>query len=445
MKRKQNQKGKISEFSIANNILQLPDGTDKERIVTKKGAKVISAGDDNLLPFFITKVANESSTLRAIITSFSDFVSYGELVANGFDEQINPKYDVYEFLKRVSKDRKTLGYAFFICKIVAGEKYVYHTDASKCRYEEYDGDEPQAIWYSEDWNDVNKDKNHPVRYSLVDYDSHDNGKKIKAFEIKNYTPSQKDYATPDWSGAFYDAQVESLIAQYNANQFENGVTLSSILMFDFGQINGENDLRIAKQKLENQLKGTSKGRSGKSLIVPKEGEISKPEYTVYPMQKEGSFTELQKMTENNIVKACSWYRSLAGLESAGSLGNNQQLKNEWAMAERLVMNEQYLIFNELLKALELELEFDFNNESPLTLTSEIDINDILNENEKRALFGFEESEQKAQRTALNGAQVTSMVDVVKSFTLGEISKNAAVQTLVIGYNLTEEEAERFLK
>jgi hypothetical protein len=401
-------KGRVNQFSISNNVLQLPNGSEKERIVTKKGAKVISAGDDNLLPFFITKVANESSTLRAIITSFSDLVSYGELVAN-FETQINPKYDLAEFMKRVSKDRKTLGYAFFICKVVAGTKYLYHLDASKCRYEDHEGDEPEAIWYSEDWNDLYKERNTPIRYSLKDFESYESGKKVKAYEIKNYTPSQRVYATPDWSGAFYDAQVESLIGQYNANQFENGVTLSSILMFDFGHIVDEDDLRVKKSKLESQIKGTSNQRSGKSLIVPKDGEVSAPEYTVYPMQKEGSFTELQKMVENNIVKACSWYRSLAGLESAGSLGNNQQLKNEWAMAERLIANEQYLIFNEVLKALDLEVDFEFNNNSPVDLIEDF-------------------------------AKIT---EVVVKYTEKKITAQAGQQLLIL-MGLTEEQAKKII-
>jgi len=183
-----------------------------------------------------------------------------------------------------------------------------------------------------------------------------------------------------WSGAFFDAQVESLIGQYNANQFENGVTLSSILMFDFGDTtdaNGDAEKGLArqKQKLESQLKGTSQGRSGKSLIVPKSGDVEAPEYITYPMQKEGSFIELQKLVENNIVKACSWFRSLAGLESAGTLGNNQQLRNEWELAERLIRNEQDIIMEALQKAFKgtaYEGEVMFNNQSPMNVVNDLD-------------------------------------------------------------------------
>jgi hypothetical protein len=88
--------------------------------------------------------------------------------------------------------------------------------------------------------------------------------------IVEYESGMIDYPLPIWSGAFFDAQVESLIGQYNANQFENGVTLSSILMFDFGDTtdaNGDAEKGLArqKQKLESQLKGTSQGTKRKEF------------------------------------------------------------------------------------------------------------------------------------------------------------------------------------
>jgi hypothetical protein len=92
------------------------------------------------------------------------------------------------------------------------------------------------------------------------------------------------------------------------------------------------------------------------------------------MQKEGSFIELQKLVENNIVKACSWFRSLAGLESAGTLGNNQQLRNEWELAERLIRNEQDIIMDALQKAFKgtaYEGEVSFNNQSPMNVVNDL--------------------------------------------------------------------------
>jgi len=224
-------------------------------------------------------------------------------------------------------------------------------------------------------------------------------------------------------------------------------------MFDFGDTtdaNGDAEKGLArqKQKLESQLKGTSQGRSGKSLIVPKSGDVEAPEYITYPMQKEGSFIELQKLVENNIVKACSWFRSLAGLESAGTLGNNQQLRNEWELAERLIRNEQDIIMEALQKAFKgtaYEGEVEFNNQSPIDLAALLDVNSILSIEEKRELFGYSTEEKQEAKIALNGAQVTSLVEVVGKYSLGELTENQAVQIISVALGIPEDEARKIVQ
>jgi hypothetical protein len=382
MKQKQAVKGKVNNFVISNNIVQLPDLTTKKLATTKGGARIVSAGTDNLLPFNIASIASKSSTLRAIINSKADYISYGDVVSENekFQDKIqnnlNKYYNWYEFAKRVAKDRFTFGYAFIEEVRIGSISFAYHVDASKVRFDDYKEDEaPQNVWISDDWNDVSKNKPREVAI-YPNYSAGEKGKR-RIIPIMEYDPAQKDYPLPNWSGALYDAQVESLIGQYNSNTFENGITLSAILMMDFGDVVDSEDLELQKRKLESMIKGTSNGRSGKALIVPKQGGIEAPEYVTYPMQKEGSFTELQKTVENNIVKACSWFRSLAGLESAGSLGNNQQLRNEWELAEKLITNEQYTIMEAYLKTLEGTefegVEFSFNNSSPFGLLSDFKI------------------------------------------------------------------------
>ena len=117
--------------------------------------------------------------------------------------------------------------------------------------------------------------------------------------------------------------------------------------------------------------------------------------------------DLQKMVENNIVKACSWFRSLAGLESAGTLGNNQQLRNEWELAERLIRNEQDTIMNALqmaFKGTAYEGEVTFNNQSPMNvvndlsaITTLLEKKDIIGENavyELLLMMGMDEEQAK---------------------------------------------------
>jgi len=372
-----NQKSQTSSFTIKNNITQLPDYTDKQKIVSKQGIRIVSTTSNNLFPQILTKIVKESSTLKSVINSIAQYVSYGEVVASDYfldkiTYDLNKYYGWAELSKRLCADRKTYGYAFIEEVRIGGEVFIYHLDASRVRFIEYIGDYPEKVAISKDWNDT---KVFPYELDLYPNYTQLDKKKVRIIPIMDYESGSVDYPFPMWSGCFYDAQVESLIGQYNANQFENGVTLSSMLKFDFGDVTNDDDLKNKKHKLEQQIKGTSDGRSGKTLIVPITGDVETPEYIQYPMQKEGSFIELQKLVENNIVKACSWFRSLAGLESAGTLGNNQQLRNEWELAERQIRNEQDILMEALLKAFENtpyeNEEYAFNNQSPMNVINDI--------------------------------------------------------------------------
>ena len=154
------------------------------------------------------------------------------------------------------------------------------------------------------------------------------------------------------------------------------------------------------------------------------------------------------MVENNIVKACSWFRSLAGLESAGSLGNNQQLRNEWELAERQIRNEQDKIMSALCKAFEgtiYDIDIEFNNQSPIDVAAVLDVNAILSLEEKRELFGYSTEEKQDSSVALNGAQVTSLVEVVGKFSTGELTENQAIQVIKIALGISEDEARKIIQ
>lgn len=372
-----NLKKQASSFTIQNNITQLPDYTDKQKIISKRGIKIVSTTSNNLFPQLLSKIVKESSTLNSVISSFAEYVSYGEVITSDLfkikiENYLNKFYGWSELCKRVAKDRRTYGYAFIEEVRIGSEVFVYHLDASKVRIVEYLEENAEYVAISKDWND-----NRIIPYELSLYPNYTQleNKQVRIIPIFDYEGGSLDYPFPMWSGAFYDAQVESLIGQYNANQFENGVNLSSMLKFDFGDVTNDDDLKTKKHKLEQQIKGTSDGRSGKTLIVPITGDVETPEYIQYPMSKEGSFLNLQKLVENNIVKACNWFRSLAGLESAGALGNNQQLRNEWELAERQVRNEQDKIMDALKKAFEgtqyANEEVAFNNQSPMNVINDI--------------------------------------------------------------------------
>ena len=377
-------KSQQSSFTVSNSIEQIP--LQKDKVVKKNGYKVVSRGDDNLLPYKINDIIKGSVTLASVISSKAEYVKYGELncsetLKNKLENDLNKYYNWYELSERVSLDILSYGYAFIERVQKGKENFIYHLPNQQVCIAEYETI-PENVVIKKDWREIKGDTTEVALYPEF---TNVDGEKRQVIMIADYDIDNSTYALPKWIGAYYDAQVESLIGQYNANQFENGITLSSMLLFDFGDIpvleDGEDEksyFNKQKQKLENQIKGTSEGRSGKSLIVPVNSGVEKPEYIVYPMEKEGSFQKLQETIENNIVRANNWFRSLSGLATSGTLGNTQQLKNEWSLAERMIRNLQDKIMNAVLLALDNKEEVTFNNQTPLDLVGDISVmKDIL--------------------------------------------------------------------
>ena len=409
MRNKQKQINLASSFVVENKITQLPEANQKKKTQSKGGFKVVIPPLD---PYLVAKIASDSSTLRGIINSKADFISSGVLniddnALSKLETDLYKSYNFYELEKRVAKDRYTFGYAFILSIKNNGSYYARHIDASSVRFIDNDLEDYESVAISKDW-----DNNRVTPYEVALYPNYTKieNKEFSIIPIVEYDTNKQSYPLPNWIGAWYDAQVESLIGQYNANQFENGITLSSILMFDFGEVASEDLLKEKQRKLERNLQGTSGGNSGKALVVPYGGEIKPPQYTTYPMEKEGSWIELQKLVENNIVKACSWYRSLSGLESAGSLGNNQQLRNEWELAERAIRNEQYIILEATFKALNLEVkEYSFSNSSPFSLVNDMaTFGDILTKYNKQE-FTADQAKELLSLLGLEEEKINNLI------------------------------------
>ena len=371
---------------IKNEVTHLPSPAEKVRVVQKGNKRIVQWGSNNLLPLDILKISQDSSTLRACLKAKSKLVTSGEFTFTPSTEKklqddLNKDYGIDVLLDRVGMDRQTFGVGYIKRMRKGNNVFLYHIDATCVRVNEYKI-KPSDVSISYDWSYPYREYA-PVQYPLFgNGEVNENGYMVSIIRIADYEAGKSPYPLPLWSGAYYDAQNESLIAQYNLNQFENGITLASILLWDFGEtvmMNGQtgsnNDadssLVEAKNKIERELKGTSNGRSGKTIVAALNGEVKPPEYVKYPIEKEGSFMDLQKMTENKIVTACNWFRSLAGLQSEGSLGNNQQMRNEWEHAERVIKHEQHKIVDAVLEGLGISEDYEVMNTAPISVVNDI--------------------------------------------------------------------------
>lgn len=205
--------------------------------------------------------------------------------------------------------------------------------------------------------------------------------------IKNYSPTASYWGVPTWSAALFAMEMEYRGIRYNISELENGFVPSSIITIK-GQY--DPDAQIAIQK-EIQERFLNTGNNAKILVL-----FDTDTFTVeqFDSRKEGQFLEMLQTAESQILKATQFTPAMAGIKTAGQLGSNQQLRDEYEMvATNVITPLQNKIFNTLvLPYLELTNTVGkivgFNQNSPISTRSQIDINAITTINEKRVLLGL---------------------------------------------------------
>ena len=84
---------------------------------------------------------------------------------------------------------------------------------------------------------------------------------------------------------------------------------------------------------------------------------------------------------------------------------------------------------------------DDKNQEANTVVSLVQ-NGVIDPNEARNVLGYSErEEQERSIQALNGAQVTSMVQVAESVATGMLSPTSAIEILIISFGISREQAE----
>ena len=84
---------------------------------------------------------------------------------------------------------------------------------------------------------------------------------------------------------------------------------------------------------------------------------------------------------------------------------------------------------------------DDKNQQSSTVVSLVQ-NGVIDPNEARNVLGYSErEEQERSIQALNGAQVTSMVQVAESVATGMLSPLSAIEILIISFGISRDQAE----
>lgn len=383
--KKTTKKNNTFEFGVFN--LSTPPTITEPKNIKDVNTKWIPFGDDNLFPQYLAELKRKSSTHRSVLAQKTVFTSGAKFVCSDdnlerFIEDVNADHEsLRDVFKKLADDYYTFGNAYMECVMYDGGVNIYHLDATTVRMSK----SKKEVYVNSDWckywNNESKMHRLPI-YPRVAHNKF-------VIHFKDYEPTFNFYGLPDYVAALEHICVDYEIGQWNHTKFLNGFQPSAIV-----EINGDMGEEEAQTMVrEAQKKFVGEGNNGKILFIVKNGDSSPANVQIIKDDQEGSWLELQQITDQNIITANRWQPSLSGIVSSGKMNNTG---SEIRIAYDLVMttvirDTSELLLNGIRTVLYKELGFDpkdlsIHYDPPISYANDVDIREVLTINEQRALI-----------------------------------------------------------
>jgi hypothetical protein len=241
----------------------------------------VNFGADNLLPVYITELAQSSPIHGALCISISDMIAGKGLQAGQYQNRVDA-LNVYAAFEGCSRDLKLYG-GFYLEVIYSVDRKTLaklnHIPFEECRIAVEGEDEDEiGIYHSADWSQTRKKKNKPLLIPKFNPNTAiDEPRQV--YWCFDYTGSQT-YPKPDYWSAVNYIELSRQIGIFHVSNILNGMFPSTIISF----FNGEQDADSIR-KLRNDY-NTHLGaahNSGKTLFLFNEPGAQPPKVEAYPL------------------------------------------------------------------------------------------------------------------------------------------------------------------
>ena len=385
VKNLQTQKSSTFEFGVFN--LAIPEHIEEPQDLSKVRTKFIPFGTNNLFPQYLAELKRKSSTHRSVLAQKTIFTSGAKFVTNNDDvkeyiKDVNADGEsLRQVFKKLADDYYTFGNAYLEGVLYDGGLNLYHIDATTVRASK----DKKEVYIHPDWAKYNTMKD---KLSIIPlYPSVKRNRFILQF--KDYEPTFQFYGLPDYVAALEHIAVDYEIGKWNHTKFKNGFQPSAIV-----EINGDMGEEEAKKLVrEAQKKFVGDGNNGKIMFIVKNGDTSSANVQIIKDDQEGSWIDLQRITDQNIVTAHRWQPSLSGLVSSGKMNNTgSEIRIAYDLAMTTVIKDTSdLLLNGIRVVLYKELgflpeELVIHYEPPISFATQIDPKGVLTINEQRRML-----------------------------------------------------------
>ena len=381
----QTQKSNTFEFGVFN--LAVPENISEIQDISKIRTDYVPFGDNNLFPQYLAKLKRQSSTHRSVLAQKTIFTSGAKFVSNDEDvlnyiKDVNADGESLRMIfKKLADDYYTFGNAYLEGVLYDGGLNLYHVDATTVRMAK----NKKEAYIHPDWAKFNTMKD---KLNVIPLYPEVKGNRF-VFEFNDYEPTFQFYGLPDYVAALEHIAVDYEIGKWNHTKFKNGFQPSAIV-----EISGDMGEEEAKKLVhEAQKKFVGDGNNGKIMFIVKNGDTSQANVQIIKDDQEGSWIDLQRITDQNIVTAHRWQPSLSGLVSSGKMNNTgSEIRIAYDLAMTTVIKDTSdLLLNGIKTILYKELGFlpedlIIHYEPPISFATQIDPSKILTINEQRRLL-----------------------------------------------------------
>ena len=205
------------------------------QFLEKKNQNLVYFGVDNLYPFELIDLYNDSSTHNAIVNG-----KVGYIVGNGLEggciesmkwlSQANIDEDWTSLTKRLTLDYELFnGYAIEVIRTKVGNQY-HHLDFANIRLG-LDG----SIKYADDWITEKGTRNSKPTIQYLDrYNPRDPEQKRGVIYHVDYRPNLKYYPLPVYVGSLAEIKTDVQIGDYWLNEVKNGFVGGTLIQHNNG-------------------------------------------------------------------------------------------------------------------------------------------------------------------------------------------------------------------
>jgi hypothetical protein len=390
--------------------------SDAEK-VDRKGW--VNYGDQNDFPQYLRDLAHESPVHGSLVVAIGDMIAGKGIQSEQYQAELDA-LNIDSLTYACAHDLKLFG-GFYIEVIWSNDRTVISKlnaiPFEECRIAVNQEDDTEiGIFHSYDWTNTRKKRNTPEFIPKYNYLTREQEPR-QIYWCFTYTGSDS-YPRPDYWSAINYIELDKQISIFHINQISNGLFPSTIINFYNGQATPEQKQQMMMD-WENKMSGAR--NAGKVVMFFNERDQPKTEITPFPVNDaDKQYALMNDTAQQKIITAHRVTTPLLfGIRENTGFGSN---KDEMAVGLE-IFNKQ--VIEPYQAKINYSLEELLSNQMP-GVTFEIIPNTPLAVEQAEAVVdatGGMTTDVAA--TALNGAQITSLIDIVMQSAAGAVPVSSA--------------------